>query len=109
VADQKGRPRRLFNPKGARVDPGRPEEVEALNVASATLQTVVKHVYQQGFPSATPHEQALDTALVAAAGLGQPLSAEIVQTPEHEAAGEFLVKVLLLREGRGEVSPGPRT
>ncbi|MEU4576599.1 hypothetical protein [Nonomuraea sp. NPDC023979] len=74
-------------------------EAEALKDAGATIG----HIYKHGFPAATPHEQAMDEALAAARAHGRPLSAEIVQTPEHEAAGEFLVKVLLLG---GEV---PRT
>lgn len=76
-------------------------EAEALKDAGATIG----HIYKRGFPAATPREQAMDEALAAARTYGQPLSAEIVETDEHRAAGEFLVKVLLVEvKGRGEVS-----
>jgi hypothetical protein len=103
-------PRRLFDRKGGRVDPAAVAAVEALTVAAADAGATIGHIYKHGFPAATPREQAMDEALQVARAYGQPLSAEIVQTPEHEAAGEFLVKVLLLDgEGRGEAGPGPRT
>ncbi|MEV0993406.1 hypothetical protein [Nonomuraea sp. NPDC050202] len=96
------RPRRLFR-RGRPVDVGRQADVEALADALAAEKAVLGHIYKHGFPAATPYEEAMDTALEAARGLGRPLSAEIVQTPEHEAAGEFLVKVLLVTDG---VEPG---
>nr|WP_062336207.1 hypothetical protein [Herbidospora sakaeratensis] len=56
------------------------------------------HTHKQGFPSGTPHGLAIAAATEAAqrfVGDGeQVLAAEVMeQSPEHEEAGEFLVRV----------------
>lgn len=58
----------------------------------------VKHSWKQGFPLDTPHDQAIQEALVTARSSGgitaELISSEIVITPEHEANGELLVALL---------------
>ncbi|WP_068925050.1 hypothetical protein [Planobispora rosea] len=59
---------------------------------------VIGHIYKHGFREGTPEEQALVTARRGAQQLypqGEILSEEILQTPEHTAAGEYLVVINL--------------
>jgi hypothetical protein len=57
----------------------------------------VTHVWKQGFPVSTTPKAATLSAMKAAeeAGLGEVVHHEVVTTPEHEAAGEFVVVLLL--------------
>ncbi len=61
-------------------------------------------VHKHGFPAGTSETAALTAARLAARTampLGEILSEEIVQSPEHEAAGEFLVRVTMGRRTGG--------
>lgn len=58
----------------------------------------IKLIHKHGFPASTPWEDAQPVAIAKAleiAGGGDVLAVERVQTPEHEAAGEYLVKVVV--------------
>lgn len=61
-------------------------------------QENVAHIWKQGFPDSTDHKEAAQEAEANARsqveGLGRLLSLEIIQTPEHEANNEFLVKLV---------------
>jgi hypothetical protein len=63
----------------------------------AEQNATVQHVYKHGFPARTAEDAALEVARQGARKLhgGQILAEEIVQTPEHEAAGEYLVVITL--------------
>lgn len=54
-------------------------------------------VHKHGFPLGTPEDEAIAVAIAAAQKqhTGDVASTEIVRTPEHEAASEYLVKVVL--------------
>lgn len=58
----------------------------------------VMHSWKQGFPLNTPHDQAIQEALVSARSNGditaELIHTEIIITPEHEANGEMLVALL---------------
>jgi hypothetical protein len=75
-----------------------------LREALAAQGASVQHVYKHGFPARTAEDAALEVARQGARRLhgGQILAEEIVQTPEHEAAEEYLVVISL-----GEVAPTP--
>ncbi|MFI9558883.1 hypothetical protein [Nonomuraea endophytica] len=95
VARQQGRARRLLNRRG-RLDPARADDIKAAAAELVASGAVVTGVLKTGFPTATPREQALEDATTAAREHGRPITAEIVETPEHTAAGEYLVKVLVI-------------
>lgn len=75
------------------------EDVGGKRMAAVEQEGVVEHVWKQGFPADTPHEQAIEVARQAALQEhpGDVLAEEIIQTPEHEAAGEFLVRIVIGR------------
>ncbi|MEV4059736.1 hypothetical protein [Nonomuraea dietziae] len=96
VARQPGRARKLLGRRGRKLDPAKLDQVREAAEELAATGAVITHVHKQGFPASTPHAQALEDAERAAAAYGTAISAEVIETPEHQAAGEFLVKVLLI-------------
>lgn len=62
----------------------------------------VSYIWKQGFPVGTDYAQAIAeaTALAKSQGnvTGDVVNSEIIQTPEHEANGEFLVSLTFGRE-----------
>lgn len=57
----------------------------------------VTHVWVQGFPVGTPTKTATLQAMADAekSVKGEVVHHEVLTTPEHEAAGEFIVKLLI--------------
>lgn len=57
----------------------------------------VTHVWNQGFPIDTPPKTAILAAMEEAAKSvpGEVVYHEVISTPEHEEAGEFIVKLLI--------------
>jgi ribosomal protein L12E/L44/L45/RPP1/RPP2 len=84
--------RRLYDEAGAEVDSADAEAVDALVESLAGMR--IAHAYQRGFPAAEPYASALSAAATAAGDYGRVTTAEVVTTPDHEAAGEYLVRVL---------------
>ncbi|MEV0149117.1 MULTISPECIES: hypothetical protein [unclassified Nonomuraea] len=95
VARQKGRIRKLFGRRGG-LDLDRLEDVQRAAEELAASGSVVGQVLKVGFSATTPHEDATEQAVRAAREYGTPITAEVVETDEHRAAGEFLVKVLVV-------------
>lgn len=100
-----GRGRRLLSRTGNRVDHRRAADVQALADELEASGATVGQVHKHGFPAATAHEDAIEEAVTAARAYGKPITAEIVQTPEHEAAGEFLVAVRVIDVDRKRGQP----
>lgn len=97
----RGRAHRLLDRRGGRLNSTRQADVEAAADELEAAGAVITQVHKQGFPAATAEETAIDEALQTARQYGKPITAEIVRTPEHEAAGEYLVKILLIaKEGK---------
>lgn len=88
-----GRARRLLDRRGGRLDHRRLGDIEHAADALVEAGAVVTLIVQIGFPAAVDREQAIEDAMPEARRHGQPITAEIVETEEHVAAGEFLVKV----------------
>ncbi|MFI6819276.1 hypothetical protein ACIBG7_43295 [Nonomuraea sp. NPDC050328] len=100
-----GRGRRLLSRTGGRVDHRKADDVLALADELEASGATIGQVYKQGFPAATGHEDAIEEAVKAARVYGKPITAEVVQTPEHEEAGEFLVVVRVVDVDRGRGQP----
>lgn len=70
-------------------------------------------IYKQGFPAETPHARAIQAATEAALALaeadptldGSIVETDIIQSDEHAAAGEYLVRLLLGPDDRPKPDP----
>lgn len=70
-------------------------------------------IYKQGFPAGTPQDEAISAAQARAVELaaddpscdGSIVETEVIQSDEHAAAGEYLVRVLIGPDDRPTIDP----
>lgn len=70
------------------------------NRREAIRKRRIKQVWKQGFPIGTPFKEAVLAAIETAKQVydGRVIRQEQVMTPEHEAAGEFLIVLYIVEK-----------